>query len=268
MSADDIVLSSDNWSVIVAPQHGGRIAQIALRGRDLLVSSTTRRRDDDLLWGCYPMVPWCGRLRNGEFTHENATYAMHRNEGSHALHGFGFGREWNVVYRTESSVTLSLNLSDVSPFDGTCEHVIAVSDDDVSLALSIASGGATFPAMVGWHPWFLRTWSYDVSFASMLQRDADNIVSESVVAPPTEPWDDCFVDSRRAPTLRHRGFAVELDSDCPFWMAYTEPAHAFCLEPMSGPPNSLDQTHPRRTIVTPAQALRRHLAFRSTTGSS
>lgn len=266
MRLDDVLLSSDNWSVTVAPRHGGRAAQISLRGRDLLVSNDERNRDNDLLWGCYPMVPWCGRLRNGEFTHDNVSHTMVRNEGSHALHGFGFQREWTLTQMTEVSVTMSLDLSDIVPFNGTCEHTITVSHDEVVLSLAIASHGGTFPAMLGWHPWFPREWTYDVSFNSMLRRDADNIVSEFAMPPSAEPWDDCFFDAQHAPTLRRDELAVALESDCSFWMAFTEPTDAFCLEPMSGPPNSLDQSHPLRTVASPAHQIRRHLRFRAVAG--
>lgn len=40
---------------------GARLASIRFDGVDVLVSDG----DDALKWGCYPMVPYAGRVRNG-----------------------------------------------------------------------------------------------------------------------------------------------------------------------------------------------------------
>ena len=51
--------------LLLAPEEGGRIAQLTVRGRDLLVPG--RAGDHPMLWGSFPMVPWAGRLRHGRF---------------------------------------------------------------------------------------------------------------------------------------------------------------------------------------------------------
>lgn len=271
---DDIELADGDWVVRVAPEHGGRIAQITHKGLALLVDETQRTLERVHLWGCYPMVPWAGRLRGGRFVHDGTRYSMPINEPPHALHGLATTHEWRVVSTPSStkasSITMSIDLTvagDVSPFRGHCEHAVTVDESGVECALELHSHGETFPANIGWHPWFARAWHFDTEFGAMLQRDADNIVTTSRVTPPSSnamsssrTLDDCFTDAHRNPHLCADGAQLELVSDCSHWMIYTAPENAFCLEPMSGPPNSLDDSHPDRIVVSPESPLRR--AFR------
>ncbi|MGH8027906.1 MAG: aldose epimerase, partial [Pseudoxanthomonas sp.] len=83
-----IALKSGSLSVAVAPQAGGRIAQIAFEGIEQLIGPD----QGDLAmiaWGCYPMVPWAGRIRDGRFNFEGADYQLPLNLGGHAIHGVG-----------------------------------------------------------------------------------------------------------------------------------------------------------------------------------
>ena len=48
---------------VIDPEHGGRLASFQIEGNELLVHTGTSEFD----WGCYPMVPWAGRVRKGRF---------------------------------------------------------------------------------------------------------------------------------------------------------------------------------------------------------
>jgi len=54
----------------ISPEHGGRVASLAVYGVQLLVQppdNPDRVADahglDPMAWGCYPMAPWAGRIR-------------------------------------------------------------------------------------------------------------------------------------------------------------------------------------------------------------
>lgn len=273
----DIELSRGDWIVRVAPEHGGRIAQIVYKETHLLVDESRRTADRVHLWGCFPMVPWAGRLRNGMFAHRGVRYSTPVNEPPHALHGLATTRAWTVVDRSSSnestSITMALNLDGtdrVAPFHAYCEHAVSIDDGGVRASLSVRSHGEDFPAVLGWHPWFTRALTYEVDFETMLERDDDNIVTTSRVnathqhtPSSNRAFDDCFTDVRRPPRLRLDDTSIQLDSDCSHWMLYTAPDHAFCLEPMSGPPDSLDDSHPDRFVVSPDNPLQRVLRLRT-----
>ena len=73
---------------------GSRSFQI--HGRELLVTEpyaaevAATRRPDPMSWGCYPMVPWAGRVRRGRFVFADGTYQLPINMAPHAIHGTGF----------------------------------------------------------------------------------------------------------------------------------------------------------------------------------
>ena len=59
-------IGSGELQLEIAPQAGGRIAQIRYQGVEQLVGP-----DDGfpaaIAWGSYPMLPWAGRIRDGRF---------------------------------------------------------------------------------------------------------------------------------------------------------------------------------------------------------
>ncbi|CAM5717629.1 aldose epimerase [Streptomyces hirsutus] len=59
MSDEDITLTAGDAEVTVRPGNGGRVSGLRVGGVELL------RQGDR--FGCFPMVPWCGRTRDGRF---------------------------------------------------------------------------------------------------------------------------------------------------------------------------------------------------------
>ena len=57
-----ITLSSGNVEVDIDVEYGSRLSSVRFGGTELLVQRTN---GDSFSWGCYPMAPWAGRIRNG-----------------------------------------------------------------------------------------------------------------------------------------------------------------------------------------------------------
>jgi aldose 1-epimerase len=75
----------------------------------------------------------------------------------------------------------------------------------------------------------------------MLVRGPDGIPTGERVAPPPGPWDDAFTDLASDPVLEWPGLLrLTITSAGPWWVVYTEPEHAVCVEPQSGPPDALN----------------------------
>jgi aldose 1-epimerase len=73
----------------------------------------------------------------------------------------------------------------------------------------------------------------------MLVRDDEGIPTGELVAPPAGPWDDAFTDLAADPVLEWPGqLRLTLSSTCPWWVVYSMPEHAICVEPQSGPPDA------------------------------
>ena len=226
--------------VDIAPLAGGRVAQIARDGEPWLVG-----QDDGyaamIAWGSYPMLPWVGRIRRGRFDFDEHSYQLPLNLGGHAIHGVGFSMPWSVDAHSSTHVDLSLALPEDRrwPFGGVARQRIEVAKNRLRMDLSVKAGALAMPAAIGWHPWFRKPDSIDFNPEKVYSRDAEGIVVHPLLAPPLGPWDDCFVNYQ--PVLIHRGQqTLRLTSDCRKWVVYDEPAHATCIEPQTGPPDSFN----------------------------
>jgi aldose 1-epimerase len=252
--SDRMTIGGDAMSTLVDPTRGGRLAELTVDGTDVLVGhasapdSTAPTR-----WGCYPMVPWAGRIRRGRFEFRGSAYELPINFGHHAIHGVGVDAEWNVVDRGPDGVELSLGLpaDERWPFGGTARQTIRVAGRTLHLELSVTADRAAFPASLGWHPWFRKPQRLEFHPTAMYRRDDDHIAVDELVAVPPGPWDDCFVNERPV-VAEIAGRTLRLTSDCTTWVVYDELPHATCIEPQTGPPDA-PNIAPR--VVEPGETL-------------
>ncbi len=64
-----------------------------------------------------------------------------------------------------------------------------------------------------------------------------------VSPPPPPPWDDAFTGVHADPVLTWPGrLRLTIGSSCSWWVVYTEPELAICVEPQSGPPDAVNGT--------------------------
>ena len=256
MTADPspIEIGFDRVRVEIAPADGGRLAQISVDDRPLLIG-----RDDvplsgsALSWGCYPMVPWAGRIRDGRCRVGGRIVDLPRTLGQHAIHGVGYTSSWSVSASGDDWAELALDLPDDVrwPFGGQTHQRISIDHDGLLLALEVTAADRAFPASVGWHPWFRKPVALWFEPEAMFRRDASGIAVDELVPVPPGPWDDCFVNDRPI-ELTIDGIDLELTSDCTTWVVYDEPAHATCVEPQTGPP---DAPNIRPHVLEPGRTL-------------
>jgi aldose 1-epimerase len=245
-----VILRAGPAEAVLDPE-GGRIAALRVDGLDLLRTSGPR----PTAWGCFPMAPWAGRLRDGILNWQGQEHRFPTDMAPpNALHGLVVWRNWEIVNATESQAVLSIDLERPWPFGGRVIHTIGLEPTRMTAELLVESGDQAMPVIGGWHPWFVRALKdssgamiggpleIDLNAGGMLLRGADGLPTGDVVRPiPAEPWDDCFVDVRTAPILRWPGaLEARLESDAQYCVVYTEPVDFVCVEPQSGPPNGLN----------------------------
>ena len=107
------------------------------------------------------------------------------------------------------------------------------------------------PAVIGWHPWFLKPDRVEFHPTAIYPRDAEGIACMPVVEPTPGPWDDCFLNTGDV-VVHRRGQRLRLSSDLDHWVVYDETDRATCIEPQSGPPDAFTLA-PR--VLQPGQAL-------------
>lgn len=260
-----LVLESGDARLEVDSAAGGRMASLIVDGSDLLA----RTGSGALYWGCYPMVPFPGRIRDGTFQFDGRRIELPRNLPPHAIHGTVMDRPWTVV----DDGTLSIDLGPTWPFAGRVTQRFALGNDELRVSLTLEAD-EPMPGAVGWHPWFPRRLTGSASrpaapsppavlgfdAAQMFVRDASGIPTGELVEPTARPWDDCFTGLRSAPTLTWPGvLSLEMTSSCDYWVVYDEPADTICVEPQSSPP---DFVHLDPVVVTPGQPLTATMTWR------
>lgn len=241
------LVSPDGTVDVAVDDHcGARLAAVRIDGFDIVVSTGS----DAVSWGCYPMVPYAGRVRRALVRLGQSTHALPEIAPPHALHGTVFHLPWAVLDHTDSRAVLLVDLDEPWPVPGTVRHEISLDNDSLTLRLEVVAHDE-MPCQIGWHPWFVRPETYTVPFATMWPRDDEGIASRrpiphDALTARLGTYDDCFSDAVAAPSLNYRrphfdhDLVITLESDCSHWVVYDQPAHAVCIEPQSGPPNQIN----------------------------
>jgi aldose 1-epimerase len=266
-----ITLRADAATAVLDPAAGGRIASLRVEGLELLVTEGW----GPVAWGCYAMVPWAGRIRDGVLRWRGEEHRLPADLiPPHAIHGTLLETAWEVVATGPGAATLAADLGPPWPFGGRAVHRLRLTPAGLHAELEIQAGDRPMPAVVGWHPWFRRVLRdaagsavggpviVDLVAGGMLRRGPDGLPDGTVVRPiPPEPWDDCFVEAAGAPGVHWPGaLEVRIDSDARFWVVYTEREEGVCVEPQTGPPNGLNTGE--HAVVEPGSPLVTSMAMR------
>ena len=232
-------LKNDSAEAIIDPACGGRLASLRIGGHEVLVTEGS----SDTEWGCYPMAPWAGRVREGRFEWENQTQRLPINWPPHAIHGTVFGAAWTQ----DGLNSIRCPLGPGWPWSGHVRSVFSLGDDSFEWRMEVHADAEPFPVVLGWHPWFRREVAgcgpvrFEFEPATMYVRDPSGLPTGSTVEPAAGPWDDCFTGVRSNPRLLWpNGLTLDVASSCDHWVIYDEPAHALCIEPQSGPPDAFN----------------------------
>ncbi|MYV55412.1 aldose 1-epimerase [Streptomyces sp. SID3212] len=261
-SDESIRLKAGDAELTIDPENGCRISSLRIDGTELLRQGER--------FGCFPMVPWCGRIENGQFRTGDVVHQMPLNSGPHAIHGTGRDTSWRVARTsgtetegraaaTGSRAAFSYDLTEPWPYSGRVSQTFELSDDSLVLTMGVETYDSSFPAQAGWHPWFRRNLGngdvhLDFNPAWQEERGENSLPTGRRIEPVPGPWDDCFgMPEGVDVTLTWPGqLRLKVTSREEWVVVYDEQDEAVCVEPQSGPPNGLN-TAPR--LVTPLEPL-------------
>jgi aldose 1-epimerase len=249
-----IELAAGDVHMTVHPDEGGRIGHLRVGTLELLKADPSA---GPLTWGCYPMAPWAGRVRNGRFTFDGLHHRMPLNAPPHAIHGTGFVSRWEVLDAGPDHCDLQTELA--WSFGGSATQHLQLGEHGLAAVLTVSAAGTAMPAVVGWHPCFTKPRSAQLQFAHMYVRDDDYIAVAELITPAPHPWDDCFIEPLAPIRLRYPTLTVTITSDCDHWVVYDVPDDLTCVEPQSGPPDAF--TIGGATRLQPGEMLQRHMSL-------
>ncbi|MFD9910944.1 aldose 1-epimerase [Streptomyces sp. NPDC059063] len=253
MTTEEITLAAGSAEATVQPGNGCRVGSLKVDGVELL------RQGDR--YGCFPMVPWCGRTRDGRFRNGDTIHQLPLNSPPHAIHGTARDAAWKTARASATEAVFTYDLTDPWPYAGRVTQIVELLASALTLKMAVETYDDSFPAQAGWHPWFNRRLDREgepvrIGFDAAWQerRGDDHLPTGERVDPLPGPWDDCFgMPDGVDVTLTWPGrLELTVASREQWVVVYDEQDAAVCVEPQTGPPNGLN-TAPR--LVTPLEPL-------------
>lgn len=252
-----VELSASGVVIRIDPADGGRIVSLVIAGVErILPKARARAREPALYWGCYPMVPWAGRLANGRVPTNDGEVRLEPNLPPSAIHGLGFDKSWEVVDVSATAVTMSCELRGLEwPFGGRARQTLRLGVGSLDLELEVGGYTKAGPAGLGWHPWFTRPPGADLEIrldaSEVLVLDADLVPTGEVrpVAPDEDLRSGPPLGDRRLDHVYVRAtgpavvrwpdleLSIEFDTGMETVVVYT-PAEGVCVEPQTVWPNA------------------------------
>lgn len=256
-----IRLASGMTGLAVAPSVGGGIAGFwhdnGARRLDWLrpADQASLARRDPLGLGCFPLVPYSNRIRNGRFSFRNRAIDLPRDavNDPHAEHGHGWKSAWTIVNRTDSSIAIFYrHAAEAWPFAYCARQDFRLDGDDLIVTLALTNeGDTTMPCGIGLHPYFVRTPACRLRADArrMWRTDAEVLAVELIDAPNDARLDQGFAVNDISLDTAYAGWSGTAVIDWPEWNArltlradgplghlvvYTPTGESyFCAEPVS-----------------------------------
>jgi aldose 1-epimerase len=254
-------LRAGDAEVTIDHDRGGRLSSLVVAGHELL-RAAAGPDPDPTSWGCFPMLPWAGRVDRGRFRFQGRQVEVPVDLAPHAIHGTTKDRAWS---RTGEG-TLRCDLGPSWPWAGWAEQVVELSPGRLTLVLRVHAATDPMPVSAGWHPWLRRrvggaSARVELPAERMWQRGADGIPDGTLVAPTPGPWDDCFTALVGPVQVTWPGVLVlRIDSDCEHVVVFDEPDDAVCVEPQSAPPDA-HNSEIDLAVVAPGEPLEHHMVW-------
>jgi aldose 1-epimerase len=265
-----LTLASGGWQATLRPEIGASLASLTFEGVEVL-RTMPEASTDPLEAACFPLVPYCNRIRQGRFTWNGRAIELPANftPELHSLHGLSWQRPWKVESSAPNKCVL------IDEYDGSgpwpwayrAEQRVRLGEKGCAVTLVLTNrGDSPMPAGIGLHPYFRRGPANRVRFSAdhVLLSD-DERMPTGVTAPaphfadfgkgaavPFETIDHCFADWGGEVTMEGDfGTTVVTATGAPFLHLYAPVNDSvLCCEPVSHSPDALNRA-PAEMIVLP-----------------
>ena len=151
-----IAINAAGYELVLAPEVGGSIARFTHKGRPILRGAD--RPESPLDCGCFPLVPYCNRIRDGRFTFRGTTVRIAPNMASDPspLHGDGWLGPWGVEHQAEAEACLYFaHAEDEWPWAYEARQTFRLSSEGLEAEISCRNlSDRPMPCGLGFHPYF------------------------------------------------------------------------------------------------------------------
>ena len=261
-----VLLTAGDAEVTVLPADGCRVGSLRVGGTELLRTERdgAAQPGDVFGHGSFAMVPWAGRVDRGRWRNGQVSHELPIDMPPHAIHGTGVRAAWSpAAGPTADSAAFYYDLAAPWPYAGRVTQLFELTPDSLRTTLSVETAADSFPAQVGWHPWFRKqlrpdgaTARLDFDPAWQEERGPDYLPTGRRIDPLPGPRDDCFglPDGVSATLVWEGELSLEITADVDWLVVYDEQHDAICVEPQSGPPNGLNTAPRLVTAIDPLEA--------------
>jgi aldose 1-epimerase len=238
--------------------------------------------------GCFPLVPFSNRIREGKFRFAGRGLQLPLNVPGqkHCEHGHGWQAPWRAIAHGQASLTIEYrHAADAWPFPYTAWQIFRLEPEWLTVEIAVKNtGSAPMPVGIGLHPYFPRTPRATLTAqVDRIWNTDDEVMPVGLADPPAQcrldeglrvdgvALDNGFTGwSRRAeidwPENRAR-LIMTADQPLSFLVVYTPRGESFfCAEPVSNCTdafNLADQGHTDTgmAVLAPGKTLRAAVAF-------
>lgn len=263
---DEIILQTNEIRAVFTPRAGAALRSLcAIRNGteiEFIVGGEGPHDPENVPHGtgCFIMVPWPNRIRDGRLIVGGRKYMLPLNSGPHAMHGIMREKEFAAdITATDCSSNptacrMSAELGPPWPFKGTVYMDASVEGRSLiqTLTVEAAPGENPFPIGFGWHPWFNRNlgggdpgikanvtgeWitTEDMTATGEMVKPARENELRSGLVPEVDSLDGCFSIEQESPVViswPEAALKIESSPTVSHLMIYT-PEHAICAEPQT-----------------------------------
>jgi len=149
-------ISAAGYELVLAPDLGGSIASFSHAGRPILRDGPAPQSPLDC--GCFPLVPYCNRIRDGRFSFRGRTVEIAPNMTGDPspLHGDGWLGPWLVDRRSGSEACLFFaHAPGEWPWAYESRQTFRLSETGLEAEISCKNlSGEPMPCGLGFHPYF------------------------------------------------------------------------------------------------------------------
>ena len=208
--------------------------------------------------GCYPLVPYSGRLgyRRFRWLGQDHTTAPNFDDNPHSVHGVAWQRPWTVASSSAAEAELVYQHSPDAdwPFAFTLRQRFVLTPEALEVHCAFTNHEAKpQPVGLGWHPYFPKRHRsrLHIELSERWDSDASGLPTRRVPQPGIDGdvahlgFDNCFEGWRGAARLRDDKLSMRLTSSLPYLVVYT-PADSpyYCVEPVSHVSNAIHMADP------------------------
>lgn len=286
---DRVVLTNGDARAELAPSLGGSVLSFTVGGRDVM-RPTPEGATDVLASACFPLVPYCNRIRDGVFTFEGETVRLKPNMGDHphALHGKAWRGAWTAAAVSSDRAVLTYeHAPDDWPWAFRAEQTFSLREDGLRIELSVVNTDhRPMPAGLGLHPAFPATGATRFKAQTdgvWLVDDAPLPVSHhagiwgrdwAAGAPIAgqELIDHCFTGWRGPAEISEPGLGstvITASPECRWLHVYIPPRQGFlCVEPVTHMPDPFARDGSGIQVLAPGAGLSIHMDVAWSSGAA